>query len=189
MPRPKTIPDADLRALLAAGVSHEEIARRYNVTPSAVSHRLAAIDRANCAIAPPHVERAVASMWDTRDAADENYRRALALLEDPHADQKDRLRAVREIRQHLALGVQVLDTLYNVHDVRAFMEEVLAIIEEVEPDARERIFANIRSKRTLRAVGLDRIWRDARARGADPSLRPLDSDQGRPAEPATAGPV
>jgi hypothetical protein len=167
MPRPRTFENSQLRALLSEGLTVDQAAERLGVSRTAVVKRLAILDRNVCAMGPQHAERAVASMWDTKAAADQNYHRTLQLLEDPDADQKDKLRAVKEIRQHLALGVQVLDTLYNVHDVRAFVEEVLTIIEEVEPDARERIFANIRAKRTLRAAGLDGIWQDVRARSTN----------------------
>jgi hypothetical protein len=188
MSRPKIINDADLRALLAEGLSHNAIAQRLGVTRPAISKRVAALDKFALAASNDNAARAVASMWDTRSAADENYLRAVELLDNKAASPAEKRLVVKEIRQHLALGVQVLDTIYNVREVRAFTEEVLSILEKVEPNAREEIIETLRQRRVLRASHFDRGFQTARSAGAsagDP-FRSLDSDQRRFAESAEA---
>ena len=62
------------------------------------------------------------------------------------------LKAMGEIRSQLALQLDILKTLSDVEEVRKFQEEVLQIISEVSPDARNRIIQKLKERGSLRSL-------------------------------------
>jgi len=62
------------------------------------------------------------------------------------------LRAMGEIRSQLALQLDILKTLSDVEEVRKFQEEVLQILSEVSPDARNRIIQRLKERGSLRSL-------------------------------------
>ena len=145
--------DEQLRDYLDKGIPQAQIARLCRVSPAAVSQRVKALEKKAAAKAPIHAVLAVASMWDTRTAAEENYQRCINLLEDCE-NAAERTRALAEIRQHLQFGMQVIETLYTVQETKDFMTEVLEVIGQIDPDARDTILRKLSEKRALRAAFL-----------------------------------
>ena len=148
-----SLTDEELRDYLSNGVPQAQIARLCRVSPAAVSQRVKAMEKRAAAKAPPHATLAVASMWDTRAAAEENYQRCLLLLTDCE-NATERTRALAEIRQHLQFGMQVLETLYTVQETQDFMTEVLDVIGRIDNEARDTILRQLAEKRALRAAFL-----------------------------------
>jgi hypothetical protein len=62
------------------------------------------------------------------------------------------LKAMGEIRSQLALSLDILKTLSDVEEVRKFEEEVLQILSEVSPDARNRIIERLKERGSLRSL-------------------------------------
>lgn len=149
----KRISDEDLRELLYNGIPQEQIAALARCSPQAICQRVKSLEKKAAACAPAEAVQAVASMFDTREAADQNYRRCLALLDECETA-ADKRAALGEIRMHLQFGMQVLETLYTVQATQNFMKEVLNVIGEVDPDARDTILARLSEKRSLRAAFL-----------------------------------
>lgn len=140
--------DEALRNYLKRGMSQNEIARLAGMSPSAVSQRATRLERNGFSRTPEVVAAAHASLWDTKAAAEENYRRALS----NYSVAEDKTKAIAEIRNHLRLGMDVLSILYSIEEVKAFQEEVLALLDEFDPESRERLLARIRQRRTVRAA-------------------------------------
>ena len=62
------------------------------------------------------------------------------------------IKAMGEIRGQLKLQLEIFQTLYDMQAVEQFQQEVLAVIGEVEPDARRRIIDRLAKKRAIRSV-------------------------------------
>lgn len=60
------------------------------------------------------------------------------------------LKAMGEIRNQLKLQLDIFQTLYDIKAVKAFQEEVLAVIGEASPDVRDKIINNLREKNAVR---------------------------------------
>ena len=131
--------------------SQQEIARLFNVSEQAVSQRVAALNKKCAPMTPQVVAEAQASVWDTRTALQENYQRCLALLD---SDDADKTRVLAEIRNHLKLAMEVMSLLYSVQETKAFMEEVMQILDDVQPGTREIILARLRERRSIQSAFL-----------------------------------
>ena len=156
MARESKLSDDDLKDLLEKEIPQKQIAALYHISEAAVSKRVKSMtlkqERAALATVPEHVMKAVASVWDTKAALDENYQRVLALLDDSCETAGDKLRAVAEIRQHMQFAMQVLETLYTIQETQAFMDEVMAVLDECEPGVRQKILHRLREKRSVRSA-------------------------------------
>ena len=153
MAAPTELTDEALRDYLRMGLPQNEIAKLFKLTKGAISQRVKKLERQAVAKHPEKAIAAHTSLWNTRVAAEENYARALALLDECEGP-GDKARVLSEIRQHLQFAMAVMETLYNIQEVQAFQEEVLTVLEECEPGLRERIISRLREKRTIRAAFL-----------------------------------
>lgn len=151
MARTSKITDDVLRQYVNLGYTQHEIAGLTKLSQSTVAERLSSIAKRAAAAVPAVIEASHAQLWDVRTVAEENYRRCLQLLEQME-QAPNKLKAVSEIRQHLQLAVEILQKMYDVQETQAFMDEVLAIIDECEPGSRERVLARLRERRTVRAA-------------------------------------
>lgn len=138
------------------GVS-ESAARRYlDATPEAAAPVIAQ-QRAI-------LETANSSLWDTRASLDENYGRLLKLYRQLDAGIVQQngefvtvtpvatnVAALREIREHIRLSVDLAKLLIDIEEVRKFQQAVIEAIGEADPPTRDRLIAKLRERR---AVGL-----------------------------------
>lgn len=147
--------DAELRDYLDKGLTQTRIALMYDCTVSAIHQRVKSMElkATKTSVAVSGVTSTVTSMWNTKDAAEQNYQRCLDLLDDCDCA-SDRVRVLSEIRQHLQFGVHVVETLFTVQETKDFMTEVLSVIGQLDPDARNTIIKRLSEKRTLRSVFL-----------------------------------
>ena len=144
----KKLADEQIKFWMENDFTQAEMARLAGVSTAAISKRIANIERTSLAKAPANIERSYASIWDTKAAIEENYERAIKNFEMS----EDATRAIAEIRNHQKLSIDVLAMLYSVEEVRAFQEEVLAVINECEPSLRERIIQRLQQRRSIRAA-------------------------------------
>lgn len=61
------------------------------------------------------------------------------------------LQVMREIRGQLNLQLDIFRTMYDMQAVADFQREVLRVIGEVEPDARDRIIQRLKEGRAIRS--------------------------------------
>ncbi len=177
MPKQK-IDRVKLSQALKAGKSQREIAQVFGVSEGAISKAKKELNLSvvkNVALENAH--RIVDKNLDTVDQLqkiNENANEILDLLMryqrgDTEALQslenqksptlcnlKDpremAFKAMAEIRNQLKLQLEIFQTLYDMQAVQEFQQEVLAIIGEVEPDARDRIIRNLQEKRAMRTT-------------------------------------
>jgi molybdate transport repressor ModE-like protein len=113
------------------------------------------------------VETAGASLFDTRRALEENYRRVLRVvnqLEDGitlvGTDREGKeyytsvspailVGALKETREHIMAGVKLYELLLSVEEARAFQEAVLEAIGEADDATRKRILDKLQERRAL----------------------------------------
>jgi IS30 family transposase len=58
------------------------------------------------------------------------------------------IKAAAEIRNQLKLQLEIFQTLYNVEEVARWQNEILDILGEVAPDARERFYERLQHRRS-----------------------------------------
>ena len=90
-----------------------------------------------------------ASVWDTQASAEANYQATRALLEDPDVNPLQ-VRAL--LLKHIEFGHKALSAVFSVDETRAFMEDVLAVLDEVDPDLRSRVLHRLHQRRLARAA-------------------------------------
>lgn len=148
----KKLTQGELKDLIEAGHTQSQIAEMFGVTKQYVSQFSKRLDRLALVQAPEITTKVLDSMWDTKDAADANYTRALNLFKQDGLTPNDRVRVIGEIRQHLAFGMSVMETLFAVQESKAFMDEVLDVLDEFDPRMRKKIIERLKQKRSLRAA-------------------------------------
>jgi DNA-binding transcriptional regulator YdaS (Cro superfamily) len=154
--------DAALRAHLDGGHSQADAARHFGVSEAAVHQRLkrmrhltsrvVALERANDVVeeklsATARLERVQQVIdeelvWAVQEARREGGDRAA--LADVI------LKLVGEIRQQLALQLQISRALIDLKVVREFREVVVEAIREESPEAARRILDRLKQRRALR---------------------------------------
>jgi hypothetical protein len=144
MPRPQTITDDELIRRIVKGETQSEIARCFNMTRQAVSQRARQIIEREKFKASVNPRTAIISVWDARAAAQDNFHRLLAMLDDKGLSTLDRIRLAREIRQQIAFSFHAIEPLCVVEGARQFVEGALAAFEEEGPEFHERILAHIK---------------------------------------------
>jgi predicted DNA-binding protein YlxM (UPF0122 family) len=151
--RPKKLTDEELQDLINKGFGPTAIAEISGVSRSAVNQRIKKLTSSAVivAAAPAAAQAAYASMWDTKQAAEDNYKRALTLLEDCHLP-GDKRATITEIRKHLEFAMNVMETLYNIQETQAFMDEVMNILDECEPGSRKKILEKLAARRSIRGA-------------------------------------
>lgn len=149
MAPPKKFTDEQLKSYLAMDFTQSEIARMFRVEESTISKRVASLEKHAAVRQPAVVQTAVANVFDTRTALEENYRGCMALLSDLDADPV----AVRAlVLKHIQAALTVVEKLYQLSEQQAFQEEVLAVLDECEPGSRQRILKRLQERRTVRAA-------------------------------------
>lgn len=164
MGRPPSIDDTTGQQLLEAygrlgskaaaarevGVSESAARRYFEGTPEAAAPIIAS--QREIIIA------AGASLWETREALEENYQRTLGLVLMAQALDMQNPKAVaaatgvfREIRAHIESSMTLAKLLVDVDEVKKFQQAVLEAIAEADEPTRQRIIHKLRERR---AVGL-----------------------------------
>ena len=142
------------------GVSEDAAARFFAGLPKAAAPALASQQQL--------IEKAGASLWETRSALAENYNRALRLVEQlergileerkgsdglyvTQTPVATHIAALRELREHIKTAVDLGKLLIDIEQVRIYQQTVIEAIREESPAVADRIIARLRERR---AVGL-----------------------------------
>jgi len=147
----KKFTDSQLKQYLAMDFTAAEIARLFHVTEAAVSKRIAKLERVAVVRLPAVASAAQASVFDTRAALEENYRGCIALLSDPDAF-VDKVAVRNTLLRHIEAGLKVVEKLYQFTEMQSFQEEVLTILEQMEPGVRRRALERLQQRRSVRAA-------------------------------------
>ncbi len=75
---------------------------------------------------------------------------AMETTEEQSSNPNIALLAMKEIRGQLALQLDIFKIMYDMESVKSFQEEVINILSEVDPKAKERFIKRLREKRGIR---------------------------------------
>lgn len=169
MARPPSVDGDTLERLLTAFAetgSKSAAARRAGIPLSTAKRYLQETPKAAAPVVVAQqavIERSGASLWDTRQALDENYARLLRLV-DKFEKQVDAanpmptvvyLSTLKEIREHVTVGIKLAALMVDMQEVRQFQQAVIEAVGEADDQTRERILRKLQERR---AVGLAVGW-------------------------------
>jgi IS30 family transposase len=138
-----------IKVLASEGKGVNEIARTLKRSAATVSRAFKKL----------HISKAVAlfkagKLVDQKLNAAQQLRKindkANAILDDTDPKDPDTvLKAMAEIRNQLKLQLDIFQTLYNLEEVAKWQNEILDILGEVAPDARDRFYERLQQRRVL----------------------------------------
>lgn len=164
MPKPKI----DLRQLdqmLRAGKAQREIAQVFGVTESAVSKarkklrsnivRTVGLEKAN-EVVESHLDM-MGQLRKINAAINEELDRAKESViaaegRDKLALQEVIIKLSAEVRRQLEAQLKIFEVWTDMKVVAEFQAEVLAVLDEMEPGARDEIIQRLKERRTLRGL-------------------------------------
>jgi hypothetical protein len=145
MPRSPKITDEELLRRIAAGESRSAIARQFQMSRQAVSQRVRVLLERHRVTARVQPRTAAISVWNAAEAAEDNYRRTAAILDDSGLTYRERFRVVREMRRHIALSLESAEHVQAVASAQRFIHDTLAALAAESPEIRERVMGRIRA--------------------------------------------
>ena len=156
MPRPRAIPPDQLKMYLDAGFTQAKLAELFKVSESAISQAVKGLKQRDAALSDrKSIKAAQVSVWNVREKLEWCQAQAEDILKSAAYAPLERIAALNCIMAQIRLVISSLSTLYSIEEQAAFQEEVLAILGEIAPDAREKVLARLKETRPLRAILLD----------------------------------
>lgn len=171
MPRARSLPLDVVRKLLAGGATQAEIARRTGASPATVSRAIAQLKKEPAPDAQEVRRRVDADvgidvnadaefeadpeaeddpgLWDTQAAAEKNYAEAVKLRDGKFTSQKDKRAAVTLAQQCMKFAMEMRERSYGLRQMQAFIDEVLAELDEIDPAIRDRIIQRLKARAAL----------------------------------------
>ena len=142
-----------LRLLDKEKMNQSEAARELGVSRQAVNSRLQELrGKTTKAIVVKKIDRVINDKLDAVAQLKKINEEANALLDELEKDPAMKLKIMAEIRCQLKLQLDIFQSLFDMRAVQEFYDEILAAIEEADPDVRKRIIHNINQKRTIRSA-------------------------------------
>jgi hypothetical protein len=163
MPYKGKIIDTELDRYLRQGKSTNEIAKIFNCSPGAVSQRkkklkqgivrTMALDKAN-EVVENHLDM-MTQLRKINDAINEELDRAKKEIGKPNAQNKRAIQAIivklsGEVRKQLSLQLSIAQVWHDMKIFSEFQQEVLRILDEVEPGTRDEIIRRLKQRNALR---------------------------------------
>jgi ABC-type dipeptide/oligopeptide/nickel transport system ATPase component len=68
------------------------------------------------------------------------------------AIQMNAINGSAEIRKQIELALKMAETIYNVQNVQEFQADILSVIQDVSPEARDKIIDKLRKRRAVRGL-------------------------------------
>jgi hypothetical protein len=118
-----------------------------------------------------------ATVWNIQSAVQENYRRAVDMYDGGELSKAERLRTVGEIRQHLAFAAHLLQSFYTAAAAKEFIDEVLEVLNGIDPSLRDAVVDRWHKKRMGRALGTEGTGAGA-GREDSEAFGSMDTDEG-----------
>jgi hypothetical protein len=157
MGRPATIELQKLASLRASGNTVAQMAEAFGVSVTAVKKALAKLTNKLPQAVLVETKRVDRAAEITLDAAEECVRiRRLAedvLTACTSGEAKDyptAVQAIGRLQKSLDQWIKMVELLHDWRSQHEFQEEVLAVVGEVHPIAREEIVRRLQQKRSLR---------------------------------------
>ena len=142
-----------LSQMLRSGKSGKDCAKFFGVTEGAISQvrkelKISVVKNVALETAHQVVDKNLNAVEQLLNI----NRKANTLLEVAiqAKDHDTTLKAMREIRGQLELQLEIFKTLYDLEAVAEFQREVLAAIDEVDRNVRDRIVQRLKENKALR---------------------------------------
>jgi predicted transcriptional regulator len=147
------INESKLLKLFNKGVSQAEIARQLGVSRAAVCIRLRELrGKTTRAVVVKRVQETLDRKIDAIGQLLAINERANRMLNEAESDPELRLKIMGEIRGQLKLQLEIFRTIFDLEAVQEFMDEVMAVIGQVEPEARNAIIKRLNERKSVRSA-------------------------------------
>lgn len=148
----KAIPEEErerIKALALKGLGINEIARQVKRSAASVS-RIVKTLRASGIMAITRANRIADQKLDAAEQLKKINKKANQILDSTDPKSPDIvLKAMAEIRGQLKLQLEIFQALYNVEEVAKWQNELMEILGEIAPDARDRFYQRLRERRPI----------------------------------------
>jgi len=142
-----------LNQMLRAGKPQREIAQVFGVTEGAISKAKKELHITVIkSLALENAGRAVDKSLNAIDQLQKINVEANRLLDELAQTPELKLKAMAEIRGQLKLQLEIFQSLYELKAVEEFQQEVMDVIGDLNPDARDKIVRGLVQKRAIRTV-------------------------------------
>jgi len=163
-----TVPKVDIRKLdqlLREGKTVKECAKYFGVTPGAISQRkaqlkhqivrVASLEKAG-EVVEAHLDMAV-ELRKINNAINQELARAQTQVEDSEtgdirAIQEIIIKLSAEIRRQLETQIKIFEAYSEFKDRAAFQNEVLSILDQMQPGVRDEAIRRIKNAGALRGA-------------------------------------
>jgi len=133
------------------GQSLAEVGRYFGVSKVAIHKRLGKVrGRTTKVLIAKEAEKSVQKGFDAMGQLMEINGKSLKLLDDAEKDKGFSLRCIGELRKQVKLAFDIYQTLYSQQAAQEFMNLVLDILKEVDPDVRKKVIQRINAEQSLR---------------------------------------
>ena len=147
------INDSTMFRMVNDGVAQADIARKFGVTPAAVSKRLRMLKgQTTHAMVAGRIDKVIDNKIDTFKQLEKINKRANDLLDEAEIDTQDTIKIMAEIRGQLKLQLEIFQMLYDMNAVQEFQQEVLSAIGEASKEVRNEIISQLNKKRAIRTA-------------------------------------
>jgi predicted transcriptional regulator len=147
------INESKLLKLFNKGISQAEIARQLGVSRAAVCIRLRELrGKTTRAVVVKRVQETLDRKIDAIGQLLDINERANRMLDEAESDPELRLKIMGEIRGQLKLQLEIFRTVFDLEAVQEFMDEVMAVIGQVEPEARNAIIKRLNERKSVRSA-------------------------------------
>lgn len=145
------INDADMIRMVDAGESQATIARKYKVSPAAVSKRLMELrGKSTHAVIASRIDDVIDQKIDTWSQLEKINKRANDLLDKAEGDVQESAILMREVREQLKLQMELFKTMWDVKAAMEFQDTVMSVIGKIDPEVRKRILQELNAKSAIR---------------------------------------
>ena len=147
------INETKLLRLFNEGIPQAEIARQLGVTRAAVCIRLRELRvKTTRAIAVKRIQETVDKKIDAIEQLLAINEKANQMLNEAEEEPELRLKIMGEIRGQLKLQLDIFKTMFDLQAVQEFMDEVLTVIDQVEPEVKSEIIRRLNERKSVRSA-------------------------------------
>ncbi len=139
--------------LVDEGLNQVKIAKYFGVTKQAISKRKKELrGHTTKVVVSKKIKQVVDNKLDAIEQLKKINTEANKILDELEQNSTIKLKAMAEIRQQLALQLEIFQTLYSLQAAEEFQKAVLETIAEVSPDVRRKIINRLNEKRSIRSA-------------------------------------
>jgi hypothetical protein len=149
----KTINDDKILELVNGGWSLKKIADYFGVSKTAIHKRKKKLRGLTVQVlANVKIDRAVDQNLDSIQQLKTINQKANNLLDKFEEDPKIAVPIMAEIRAQLSLQLQIFSSFYDLQAAKEFREEVIAVIEQIDPEVKNEIIRRLNKRRATQSA-------------------------------------